>query len=84
MGLGHQDKERDLYVQAVVGAPLDVSEQENNVMKTAIESYPTEGNLAVFLKHNGRVLNFLLSLISRASWCLTSIFSAVITVQFVS
>lgn len=34
--------------QAVVGAPLDVSEQENNVMKTGSKSHPMEGNLAVF------------------------------------
>lgn len=34
--------------QAVVGAPLDVSEQENNVMETGSKSHPTEGNLAVF------------------------------------
>lgn len=37
--------------QAVVGASLDVSEQENNVVKTASKSHPMEGKLAVFLKH---------------------------------
>lgn len=84
MGLGHQEEERGLYVAGSGGGTTGRSEQENNVVKTASKSHPMEGNLAVFLKHSGRVLYFLLSPISSASWCLTSTFSAAITVQFVS
>lgn len=53
------------------GQPLEISEPDSNMMKTGIKPYPTGRKLAVFLKHKGRVLNVLLSLIPSASWCLT-------------
>lgn len=37
-----------------MGRPLEISEQESNMVKMGIKPYPTEGKLAVFLKHNGK------------------------------